>query len=196
MPTHRASGKWSVILASLTILASAAGPACNGSDSDQPGSGGSGGGGGSGGSGGTGGTGGSGGSGGGSGGQAGADAAASDHPAPAVDVGGAPDGNGAADTASEASAPDTASAPDVDLPDSPPPRKCGGKSGLTCDAGEFCDVPGGTCGLADELGVCTRRPQRCQAVFSPVCGCDGMSYNNDCERESAGVSRRSVGRCP
>lgn len=39
-------------------------------------------------------------------------------------------------------------------------------------------------------------PGMCGDIYQPVCGCDGMTYPNDCERQIARVSKRSDGSCP
>jgi len=71
---------------------------------------------------------------------------------------------------------------------------CGGRIGDTCAADEFCNIPG-TCGFADETGTCEPIPQICNNLYAPVCGCNGVTYGNDCEAAAAGVSIESVGEC-
>ncbi|HHH27164.1 MAG TPA: protease inhibitor [Polyangiaceae bacterium] len=76
------------------------------------------------------------------------------------------------------------------------PESCGGIAGIQCDPGEFCDYPDMSCGIADELGVCTPLPQACNEIYDPVCGCDGETYGNACAANLAGVSVGSSGECP
>ena len=65
-----------------------------------------------------------------------------------------------------------------------------------CGPGLFCEEPAGQCAIiADGTGICTQRPDACPAVIDPVCGCDGVTYGNDCERQIAGVSLRHEGEC-
>jgi hypothetical protein len=72
--------------------------------------------------------------------------------------------------------------------------RCGGEIGLPCGAGEFCDLPPGHC-CCDFMGTCTVKPGGCTADYRPVCGCDGKTYSNDCERLVFGQSKLYDGAC-
>ena len=50
-------------------------------------------------------------------------------------------------------------------------------------------------GYCDSGGVCTDRPDACPEYYSPVCGCDGNTYSNCCDAESAGINVLHVGEC-
>jgi hypothetical protein len=74
---------------------------------------------------------------------------------------------------------------------------CGGFAGLACAAGLFCLEPRGQCAtVADGMGECTARPSVCPGVFTPVCGCDRVTYSNECAAHAAGRSVASAGACP
>jgi hypothetical protein len=61
-----------------------------------------------------------------------------------------------------------------------------------CDAGQYCEKSG--CGVA--LGHCVQRPAVCTSDGPPQCGCDGVTYWNECLRKRAGVeSARENGPC-
>jgi hypothetical protein len=72
---------------------------------------------------------------------------------------------------------------------------CGGILGLTCDAGLWCDPAPGQCGGADVAGTCVQVGQFCPRIAAPVCGCNGRTYSNDCERQKRRVGKRHDGRC-
>ena len=74
-------------------------------------------------------------------------------------------------------------------------RMCGGIAGFACADGEVCDFPDGMCQVADLAGVCVAAPEVCPAVFDPVCGCNGVTYSNDCELLRAGVTKSFDGAC-
>jgi hypothetical protein len=76
------------------------------------------------------------------------------------------------------------------------PQSCGGTQPFACPNGQFCQFPTGACtALYGTPGTCARKPRICPLIFLPVCGCNGKTYGNDCQRQSAGVSLRHTGRC-
>ena len=74
-------------------------------------------------------------------------------------------------------------------------QQCGGFFPLTCGPNEFCQLPTGVCFAPDFRGQCAVVPRLCPHIVRPVCGCNGVTYTNDCERERARVSKRHNGRC-
>jgi len=72
---------------------------------------------------------------------------------------------------------------------------CGGIAGFVCAAGELCKFTDGSCGAADQSGYCIAIPNVCTTVVDEVCGCDEVTYSNECEAERAGVSIIRRGAC-
>ncbi len=64
-----------------------------------------------------------------------------------------------------------------------------------CDPGLLCERKANTCNLIGGTGKCVRIPARCPQVVRPVCGCNGMTYTNDCERIKAGMQKAHDGKC-
>jgi hypothetical protein len=75
-----------------------------------------------------------------------------------------------------------------------PPRACGGDTGTVCLGDEFCKAPDGTCAQG-AVGVCTGKPPACPVFKVEVCGCDGMTYQNVCFSDAAGVTVNHTGAC-
>jgi len=61
-----------------------------------------------------------------------------------------------------------------------------------CGPAGFCDKR--TCG--ERRGHCEKRPAFCDGTPAPVCGCDGVTYWNDCLRKSRGQRSAFPGECP
>lgn len=75
------------------------------------------------------------------------------------------------------------------------PTVCDGIAGLPCPDDQFCVHPPGTCDVVDQGGACIEVGGGCTTHLQPVCGCDGITYPNDCERLVARVQKARDGPC-
>jgi hypothetical protein len=70
---------------------------------------------------------------------------------------------------------------------------CGGPDGIACGEGTWCETRPGC--DPEAWGYCATIPEACPLIVDPVCGCDGVTYGNDCERRMAGVPLDHRGTC-
>jgi hypothetical protein len=64
-----------------------------------------------------------------------------------------------------------------------------------CRDHQFCKLPEGICDLNDAPGICIAPPRVCSDDYDFVCGCDGVTYSNECYAAAAGISIRHHGQC-
>lgn len=76
-----------------------------------------------------------------------------------------------------------------------PPSEDGGfvgpalgcSSSSECAPNEFCEKSS----CAQIGGHCRPKPPFCMPILSPVCGCNGVNYWNDCHRKQQGIAANS-----
>jgi hypothetical protein len=69
------------------------------------------------------------------------------------------------------------------------PLKCEASS--DCNSGYYCERA-----KCARYGKCMVVPSSCPDTDAPVCGCDGVTYGNDCKRKMGLASIRKAGICP
>ena len=75
-------------------------------------------------------------------------------------------------------------------------KACGARAGNTCTANEYCAYqPTQICGQGDAEALCQPRPQVCDTLYAPVCGCDRKTYGNSCEAAASGTGVYDNGAC-
>jgi hypothetical protein len=72
---------------------------------------------------------------------------------------------------------------------------CGGIGALKCPEQQACQFPVGQCNAPDLAGTCVAVPATCEKNGPRVCGCDGVTYGNECELLKAGVREAKKGDC-
>ena len=66
------------------------------------------------------------------------------------------------------------------------------QSNTDCPQDDYCNKTEGNC---DGQGTCSPRPLQCLMIWDPVCGCDGVTYHNECYAAAAGVNIEYDGEC-
>jgi hypothetical protein len=92
-------------------------------------------------------------------------------------------------------AADAGSKQDASIPDAATPPEAGTgeecREDQDCAANEFC----ARSACLAPLGTCEVRPSVCGTRAAPECGCDGVTYFNDCLRRTNGMNLQNAGQC-
>lgn len=72
---------------------------------------------------------------------------------------------------------------------------CGGEAAIQCAGDLWCDPAPGLCAMPGAGGVCVEAAPFCTREYRPVCGCDGTTYGNDCDRKANLAALAHEGVC-
>ena len=71
------------------------------------------------------------------------------------------------------------------------PNACVCRDNSECVEGQYCALDDS----CENPGQCLDRPETCEPVSEPVCGCDGEDYGSPCEAAQAGSRVAAFGAC-
>ena len=74
-------------------------------------------------------------------------------------------------------------------------KTAGCAANVDCKAGQFCYIANGCKVTGAKMGDCKARPNICNSLYSPVCGCDNKTYGNICEAHTKGINAAHKGTC-
>jgi hypothetical protein len=75
-------------------------------------------------------------------------------------------------------------------------ERCGPMENAICRYGLWCEFDAGSCESSRPAGACVKVEEECRrAGARAVCGCNGKTYKNECERRLARVQKAGDGPC-